>query len=483
MRSLRFVLPLASLVLSSACLLTPAHEQEVCGADESLVFSGYALGAGGTVTIEAATSPSGPFTSIGTTATSNSPTNVWTGETFYAFSTQSPVEAWDTDPSGLSLYLRARAGSVRLLTFEESNSSGDSGLECILSEVGSGSTFVQGALACDRNDSVVRIDAPLVSSCGCVPFAEPGDLIIDSARSAAQAQCVTSVGGDLRVLETAPDLVQLDQLTSIGGAAELHYELPPEVGGGFQPRNRSIDLSALTSIGGDVDMTTRRGSSQPKTLDTMTAAVTFIGGDVTISTYDNNVQAFAGINSIGGSVTLQGETGAAGNLDIFGGVTFPNLTDVGGDLTVQGFFACNSVFTTVVNVAGDVVARAVRLAPIQSFTSLEAVGGDLRFHEMKQFGAPWPSLVSVGGELHAWDNSILSSLSDLPVGSVDAHGIRLEDNLNLVILDGTAQAGSGDITISGSPSLSQCDVDTWLSSQSAGGWTGMSSVNGTVACR
>ncbi len=472
----------ALCVLSSGCLFTPANGSEVCGADGSVRFSGYLPSPGRTVSFQASTTPNGPWTPLGSTVASSNPlTFSSTGEQFYRFDTQLPVDAWASDPAGLSVYLRALEGSFRLLTFELQNASGQTGTACILSEMSGGLTAVQAALACDRDDSVVRIDAPLESSCGCTPFSAPGDLVVDDARSAALAQCVTAVGGALRVLDSAPDLVKLDQLISIGGDAELHYEMPPP-GGGAAFRNRAIDLSAVTTIGGSVSITTRRGPAGDKTLDTQTGAVSFIGGDVLIETHDNNVTAFASVNSVAGSVTLQGPGGAAGNLDVFGGQTFPNLTTVGGNLTVQGFFACNNVFNSVVSVGGDVEVRAVRLAPGQSFTNLDTVTGDLRFRQMKEFGPTWPALTSVGGELHAVDNSLLVSLSSLPVGAVDVFGLRLEDNANLITLDGSIQAGGGDIAVSGSPSLSQCEANAFLSDQISGGWTGSSIILGTVAC-
>ena len=467
-------------VFASGCLFVPGHEREVCGADKDVVFSGY-LPSSGSVTVQVATSESGPFVDIGTIATGNSVN--WGGETFYRFSDALPVDEWLSSTTGLSFYARVQTGGgFNLLTFEHQNGAGQSGLGCVLFEnVNNGLTLTEAALTCDRNEPVVRVDAPLLSTCSCTPFAEPGDLIISDARDAALARCVTSVGGDLRVMDSAPDLVSLDQLVSVGGEAELHYELPV-VGGSSSHRNRSIDLSALTTIGGDVRITTHRGFNEPKTIDTMTGAVTSVGGDITISTYDNNVTAFGSLTTVAGSVTLEGETGAAGNLDVFGSGTLPSLTTIGTNLKVQGFFACNNVFNSVTSVGGDVLIRAVRLSPVPSLQSLTSVGGELRFHEMKQFGPDWPALTSVGGELYFLDNSVLSALTDAPLGSVSVDSLRIEGQVNLTTLDGSLQVGAGDIHISGNTALSQCEVDTFLTTQGAGGWSGTSFVSDTLVC-
>ena len=463
---------------ATSCLFNPGDEKAVCGADADIAYSGYVTSASDAIALQASPTVSDPFVTIGTTVSSASAIT-FTGETYYAFSGTGTADAWRSSPSGLSLRLRAQGSGYSLLTFEQENASGQTGLACVLAGVGDGKTASQAALDCDRNDAVIEIEAPLLSTCSCTPYAEPGDLVIESARSAALARCVTSVGGDLRVMPGAPDLVSLAQLTSIAGDAELHYELQDALNG--QWRNREIDLSALTSIGGNVDLRSRRGSGQPKTLDTQTGAVTFIGGDVVISTYDNNVQAFGAVASMTGGVTLQGFNGAAGNLDIFGGATFSSLTTV-GRLTVQGFFACNSVFNTVTSVTGDVEVRAVRLAPVQSFTNLATVGGDLTFREMKQFGPTWPALTSVGQELQLIDNGTLTALSAVPIGAVSVDGVRIEGQPGLTTLDGTFQAGAGDINIASNPALSQCVVDTWLSDQTTGGWTGTAFVAGTIAC-
>ena len=463
---------------ATGCLFTPGNDQVVCGADDDVAFSGYLTVADSPVALQASTSPSDPFVTVGTTTSRLNATTL-TGQSYYSFSGSADIDDWKTSPTGLTVRLRAQSGSVNLLTFEEQNAAGQSGLTCVLAGVIAGQTASTAALDCDRNDSVLEIQAPLLSTCSCTPYSVPGDLIIDSARDAALARCVTSVGGALRVMPTAPDLVSLAQLTSIGGDAELHYEFQDTNG---LYRNREIDLSALTSIGGNVDLRTRRGSTQPKTLDTKTNAVTFIGGDVVISTYDNNVNAFGSVTSVTGSITLQGFDGPSSNLDIFAGSTFPSLTSIGGNLTVQGFFACNAVFNSVTTVTGDVRVRAVRLFPSESFTNLTSVGGNLIFQEMKVFGPPWAALTSVGQELQLLDNASLTALSTVPIGAVNVDGVRIEGQPTLTTLDGTFQAGAGNITILGNPNLSQCDVDAWLTALTAGGWTGVASVADTVPC-
>ncbi|MEO1336103.1 MAG: hypothetical protein AAFV29_10690, partial [Myxococcota bacterium] len=160
----RHLLLIALLPLHAACLFTPGNEREVCGADNNINFSGYVTSPSTTLTIEASTSLSGPFTTVGTITSASSPVTV-TGETYYTFGDTIAIDEWASSASGLSVYVRAKAGSFTLLTFEEQNASGQDGLTCVLDGIiNDGKTASQAALDCDRGNSVVRVDAPLEST-------------------------------------------------------------------------------------------------------------------------------------------------------------------------------------------------------------------------------------------------------------------------------------------------------------------------------
>ncbi len=457
-----------------ACLFTPGNEAEVCGADANIGLAGYLPNASQTVTFLASTSPTGPFTVVGSAVSSSSVYRI-TGQDYYGFNTSLDVTDWIELSGQLSVYIKATTGSFNLLTFEAQNSAGQTGIVCVADRITNlGETASQAALACDRGDPVIRIDAPIVSTCSCTPTIVTGDLVVSGPRSAADARCATSVSGSLRVLDSAPSEVDLSALVSVDGDLEIHYE-PPSGGG-----NRDVDLIGLIAIGGDVAMSAYRGLGS-KTVDTHTDNVTSVGGNLYFRLYDNNLDAFPAVTSVTGDILIEGWSGATGNLDVSGGQLLPALDIVTGNLTLQGFFSTNSMFDSVTEVTGDVTINAVRFYPTQSFTLLETVGGDLTFQDLKGLGPNWATIQTVGGELRSIGNS-MSSLSLLPVNDADVGGIWLEDNVNLATLDGDVQADTGGITISGSPSLSQCDVDTWLADQTTGGWTGTDSVSGTIAC-
>ena len=72
-------------------------------------------------------------------------------------------------------------------------------------------------------------------------------------------------------------------------------------------------------------------------------------------------------------------------------------------------------------------------------------------------------------------------LSSFPIGPMQAHSLRIENNAALSSLTGaTFQVGAGNIIIAGNAVLSQCQVNTFLSAQQAGGWTGVASVSGPL---
>jgi hypothetical protein len=244
---------------------------------------------------------------------------------------------------------------------------------------------------------------------------------------------------------------------------------------------RTIDFPVLTSIGGNVSLSGRTNQAPPTT-PTGLHAVTSVGGDIDIRLYGANPNVFSSLTHLDGNLTIRGWT-STGNLDISGGATLAALTSVGGNVRVSSFYSTLNMLNALETVGGNLTLERLRLYAGPSFQSLESVQGNLHFVRMTQFGGLWPALSSVGGELGIIDQTLTDDLSDvLSLGAVSVHALRLENNTVLDNLDGTFQVGAGNIEIHANPLLSQCEVNDFLASQQAGGWSGVASVSGTLAC-
>lgn len=474
---LSLLLPAA---LCQSCMFGPENGDEVCGANASVTFKGYLPAASTGVSLHYATSPDGPWTTFAS-ATSQPTGITYAGATYYYFKTSAQIPKWASDGSTLRTYVRARYGissyTVYLATFDAPGPGGASGLSCIFTQTNAGDTMSEAINACRSSSSpVVSITAPAQSACGCTNTIVNGNLMIDSAISAADHVCVQQVNGNMTITEDAPEVVPFPSLTQIAGDVDFNYSCPKPEYGQTPYERRTIDAPVLTSIGGSALLTARRDLG-PKQVPQGLDAVTFVGGDITLTLRDANPQVFNGLTSHTGNVTIQGFVN--GNLDINAGGSFQNLTTVTGDLLAQRFYAANGFYQSIQTVNGSVTVGDVRFYPGSSFNSLHTVTENLVFDATKVLGPPWATACTVGGELR-FVNQTSIMLSAMPATLTTVQGLRLENNPNLADLSGTAfQLGAGNVFISGNPSLPQCEVDAFLAGQAAGGWTGSAFVTGT----
>lgn len=489
-------LMLAVFLLSGcASLHSPRNGQQVCGANANVTFSGYVPFAGKSVQIQMAGAANGPWTTVGT-ATSSS-TNYYTIDDvkYYSFSKAFQLSKWTSVAEGgaqLHSFVRARIyvdGDFvpnpywrTLTTFDMVPPIGQSPLECMQTRMNAGDTGVAANDYCASDESpVVEVIAPAQTTCGgCSNAVVNGNVTINSPLTAAQYVCTQTINGSLTVTEAAPEVVALPALQTITGDYTADYSFPMITLGQAPWRRRFVELPALTSIGGNASLEARRwegNKSVPNGLD----AVTSVGGDITITLRDANPNVFAGLTSHAGNLTIQGYEN--GNLDVNVQNSFENLTTVTGDVLVRRFFSTTGVLNPLEEVDGDLTVSAVRFYPSQSLQGLESVSGDLELNAMKQFGPPWLNAVTVGGELVFSDTGWLTGMNVTPMANASVYALRIENNAMLNSLTGTSfQVGAGNIVIANNPALSQCQVNTFLAAQQAGGWTGTATVSNTLPC-
>jgi len=488
-RSVRRSKPVLFLVAAAAlagCLTTPNNHQQVCGANASVSFTGFLPWPNHGVVFQVATSPTGPWTQFGNTTSTGTAIN-YAGFTLYSFSKALPIPTWTSAGGALHAYVRARTNAGQqpgdqlwkeLTTFEINPPVGGNAVGCIGNRVNNGATLNEALTYCASSSSpVVDITAPFASTCGCSNTVYNGDLVIDSAAAAAQYVCLQTLNGALTVTDGAPEVLPLASLQTISGNATLSYSYPFLMGTTIAYKSRTIDLAALTSIGGNLSITARRTDGSNLSYPFSMNAVTSVGGNILIEVYGLNPSGLAGLTSHTGNLTITGH-----NLDVNAGNLLTGLTHVTGDILVENIYATNNVLNSLQTVTGNVTLK--KLLSHNNFLGLQSVSGNLRFETMQLLGATWASLTGVGGELALIGGPGLTSLQLLPVGATTAGSFRLETQPVMTTLAGSSfhVVGAGPITISGAPALSQCEVNTFLDAQQAAGWTGTPDVSGTIPC-
>jgi hypothetical protein len=375
------------------------------------------------------------------------------------------------------------AGWQLLDSFDVTTPQGSSPVDCMYQRMQAGATSLQAHDYCKSDESpVVEVLAPAQTTCNlCTEVVVNGNVTINSALSAARYSCTETINGNITVTNAAPEQLGLPALESVSGNVNFDYAFPYMQGPNTIYRRRLINLPALTSIGGNVDLYAKRTDSSTKLSPNGMDSVTSIGGDITITCFDTNPNVFDALTSHAGNITIQGDVNG-GALDIGASGAFQNLSVVTGDVHVHRFFAANGFFMALEQMNGNLTVGDLRFYPSQSFASLEYVSGNFHFVGMKQIGGTWSNSVNVGGELgfigHAADDALTIPLPNAQVGA-----LRIEDNAELTILTGNSfQVGAGPIVIADNPMLSQCEVNTFLAMQAAGGWTGTASVSDTLPC-
>ena len=262
LRNLRTV-SVASLslvgALSSACMLTPNNQQEVCGVDAEVGFAGFTIGPAQTITIEVAPTSTGPWTVL-TTATSVSTPITVDGVDLYGWSTSAPIDVWEVGGPGFVAYARGSLGPYDLITFDDPSVTGGipAGV-CINNAIASGLSLLDAVDACDSSSSpVVELIAPFVSTCPCAAgLSTTTDVVIETPADLADARCLETIDANLEVRTADFPVVDLHELTEVTGDVTLDYQWS---GGVPTAAARLIEADALATVGGNVELlgTTRR---------------------------------------------------------------------------------------------------------------------------------------------------------------------------------------------------------------------------------
>lgn len=493
----KFAVSAAWVLVAGGCynMQSPLNGGQVCGADANVRFMGYVPGPNRSVQIQHAFAPNGPWANLGS-VTSVSTNGVTLDDvTYYRFDKPFQLSRWSSVAVGgaqIHTYVRARVwveaglGSPAhwelLSTFDVQTPIGTSPTDCMYQRMLAGDTSLAANEYCESDESpVVEVIAPAQTSCGlCNEVAVAGNVVIDSARSAARYSCTETIGGNFTVTSAAPELFALPELESVGGNIDFDYSVPVVQFGSTYYRRRFIELPVLETIGGNANLYAKRTDgvkAVPNGLDAVTSV-----GDITITVYDANPNVFDGLTSHTGNITIQGDSNG-GELDVMASGSFTNLTEVTGNVLVHRFFSASGMLMALEAVNGNLTVGTLRFYPSQSFTSLANVSGNFHFINMKQMGNAWTNPVSVGGELgfigHTSQATMVIPLVNAAVGA-----LRIEGNAALTTITGnTFQVGTGNIVITGNPVLSQCQVNSLLAAQQAGGWTGAAVVSGTLPCK
>ncbi len=494
----------ALLLLLASCALvvggcyslqSPTNGQVVCGADANVRFTGYVPGTGRSVQIQHAIAASGPWATLGS-ATSGGQGQTFDDVTYYRFDKSFQLSRWSPVAEGGNqqrTFVRARtwvegAGAQPahwqyLDSFDVNLPQGSTPIGCMSERMQAGATSLQAHDYCESDESpVVEVLAPATTTCNlCTEVVVNGNVTIDSALSAARYSCTETINGNLTVTSAAPEQLGLPELESVSGHVNMDYAFPFTQYAQTQYRRRLINLPALATIGGDVTLYAKRTDSSNKLSPNGMDAVTEIGGDITITCFDTNPNVFDSLTSHTGNITIQGDLNG-GALDVSASGAFQNLTEVTGNVHVHRFFATTGMFMALEQINGNLTVGDLRFYPSQSFTSLENVSGNFHFVAMKQIGNTWVNSVDVGGELGYIGHTTGTTLT-IPLPNAQVGALRIEGNTALTTLTGNSfQVGAGSIVITGNPVLSQCQVNSFLAAQQAGGWSGTSSVSGTLPC-
>lgn len=482
LRSLRTTtaLPLTLVgALSSACMLTPNNQQEVCGVDANVGFAGFTIGAGQTITIEVAPTSTGPWTVL-TTATSGSTAFNVDGVDLYGWSTTAPIDVWEVGGPGFVAYARASLGVYDLITFDDPSVTGVPAGICIQNELASGLSLLDAVAVCDSSSSpVVELIAPFISTCPCAAgLSTTTDVVIETPADLADARCLETIDANLEVVTADFPVVDLHELTEVTGNVTLDYQWS---GGTSTAAARLIEADVLATVGGNVELVWDDTAMINPVIDFELPALADIAGDLTIDIHNVNYNAsgLPVLANVTGDLSLVGSSG-----DIYAMTMAPLLTDVGGGVLIEPGYALRHVFEGLQTVGGDfVISGGFIDTPVIGLDQLADVGGDMRFSgaEWAPVGEGFPALSSVGGNFELSSGATLSALSYITTATVDVGGVVIDQNPDLATLDADLVVGtSGPITITDNTSLDTCDAETFVDDQTALGWSGTATISGNV---
>src|SRR5436190_2085657 len=108
--------------LFTGCLLNPNQGEPLCGASATINFYGYSTVANNVVSIQAARSRTGTFSTFATAISGAHPIH-YAGYNLYYYSVQATIPTWESTGSTLKSYARARAvvsgHTVTFSTFDQ----------------------------------------------------------------------------------------------------------------------------------------------------------------------------------------------------------------------------------------------------------------------------------------------------------------------------------------------------------------------------
>jgi hypothetical protein len=270
------------------------------------------------------------------------------------------------------------------------------------------------------------------------------------ALSALDLLQLATVGDDLTVADNNADggSIDLGALTEVGGNVNVSDNT---ASGG-------IDLGGLGQVGGSVNVSNNTGSG---TID-LGSLVDVVGHLTIHGNLDLTILNLNALTSVGGNVDVSDNTAAAS-------IALPNLASVGGDVKVEGNTAASSVdLGSLQSTGGSVNVSDNTAATSVDLTALSTVGGSVNVSQN-------PSLLSVSiGALQSLagllDVSGNTAAASIDVGAVTAAtSVDVSDNTAATSIDlGSLATTGGTVNVSGNTGATSIDL------------AGLSTVGGSV---
>ncbi len=467
------------LALATGCLYSPANESVVPTRETPIDFEGWGA-ANSSIHIVAAGDPTDAFEEF-----VSFPTD---GSGGFVGSEIVPLAYWRPmcdEVGGWETFLRGdnAEGSGSLGTFDDASITGVDGQDCIAGYIAEGN-WTGAFFHCVSPDSpYVRIHA---SAGGTGVSSIDGDVLIDSPADAEDLACVQIIYGSLTIDDGVVQDLILPSLQEVTGNVTIVYERS----GGVFPDVESVELPALHTIGGDLDLLSPNppGESQNISLDLGMPALASIGGDVAIEveSFNCSVRGLDALTHLPGSLVYD-----SCSADGQASALVPALLSIAGDLDVTlGSSTQQHFFNSIQTIAGDATIRnggwtSTAGGAGTMFTALTDVAGELRVVNVSIFAFPTPrafdALASVG--LLDWDSG--GTMEAIGAPAVALGGLRLNDNGWLVDLPALMSKYTLDpnapITISNNANLPECAAWAWV--DGLRGHVGPVDIFGNLACR
>lgn len=462
----------------AACMLTPVNDTRLNTTSSSVLVSGYTPSRNATILVEVSTSPSGPWTEIGTVPGRAEPIQLRAG-TVYRFSGRLAIDArfWTTLGCDQITYLRTRLAGLGgpLTSFDSVAPTGSPPLVCLAEEQNRTGNFPSAINTCRSPDSpVVRLTAP-------GPGARVrGNITVRTPADAAAYQCLEDLQGTLIVRnDPAADLrFRLDDISfpRLRHARALDIEYQQTF---VNVRDaRLVNLPLLERVRGDITLINRRPESRSDLarIDMGMPSLTRVDGDISISS-DVTGSTWAGMPAL---------TRLRGSLTM----------DLGGDWAISGFARLNRVdgdvnmtlssngfgLPALRSIGGDLVQVDGNHNNTTSFAQLQRVEGDVRLTRASSSSRIYPALTQVDGAM-ILDNS--AGRDDLQIGGATLTinrglTVRNSSRATRVGLPNVRIGGTAPIEFRDNAAMCTTNINAWIGGLT--GWTGMATVVGNANC-